>query len=123
LVSDVKNLIQIIKNNVVLGSEIVYDEWKVYKSLTKEGFKHYTVNHSENFVNPKTGRHSQLIECLWGIAKNKIMRSMRGTYKKNMQGHLSEQWFRSINPKDNVIVFENILKLYKFHYLEKLNKI
>ena len=48
---------------------------------------------------------------------------MRCTNKKNIQSHLSEQLLRSINPKDNVIEFENILKLYKFHYLEKLNKI
>ena len=70
----------------------------------------------KNFVNPITGKHSQLIECLWGIAKNKIMRAMRGTTTKNMQGHLSEHWFRSITSKDSSIVFENILKLYKSHY-------
>jgi len=45
---------------------------------------------------------------------------MRCTNKKNIQSHLSEQWFRSINPKDNVIEFENMLKLYNSHYLEKL---
>jgi len=62
---DAATLIPIIKKNVVLGSEIVSDEWKAYNSLKKEGFILYTVNHSENFVNPSNGKHSQLIECLW----------------------------------------------------------
>ena len=69
---DAKTLIPIIVKNVRIGSEIISDEWRAYYSINEHGFKHYTVNHSENFVNPKTGKHTQLIECLWGVAKKKL---------------------------------------------------
>jgi len=41
---------------------------------------------------------------------------MRGTTKKNMQGHLSEKWFSSITPKDSGEVFKSILNLYKEYH-------
>jgi len=53
-----------------------------------------------------------------GVAKNKIMRAMKGTTVKNMQGHLSEQWFRSINSKNTKDLFVSILKLYREYYLK-----
>jgi hypothetical protein len=75
---DYKSLLPIILCNVAPGTEIVSDEWKAYIHIDKLGYKHYTVNHSENFVNPKTKRHTQLIECLWLHAKNRIMRGRKG---------------------------------------------
>lgn len=108
---DAQTLIPLITRHVNVESEIVSDEWRAYSKLKKYGFKHYKVNHSENFVDPKTGKHTQLIECLWGIAKNKIMRSMSGTNTANLPGHLAEIWYRSINDKDSSILFKNILSL------------
>jgi len=34
------------------------DEWRGYGKLKQYGFNQFTVNHFENFVNPKTGTHS-----------------------------------------------------------------
>ena len=48
------------------------DEWRAYGKLKQHGFSHFTVNHLENFVNPKTGKHTQLVECLWGVNKKVI---------------------------------------------------
>ena len=86
-----ETLIPIIQQNDAKESEIVSDEWKAYGKLKNHGYDHYTVNHSKNYVDPISGKHTQLIECLWGVAKSKIMRSMKGTCSKNLQGHLAEQ--------------------------------
>ena len=61
---DAATLLPIIKRHIECGTEIHSDEWKAYKKIKHHGYSHYTVNHKENFVNPKTGKHTQLIECL-----------------------------------------------------------
>ena len=48
-----------------------------------------------NFVDPKTKRHTQLIERLWGIAKNMIMHDEKRTNKAHLPFRLAEQWYRS----------------------------
>jgi hypothetical protein len=60
---DVITLMPIIMKNMAKYSDIHSDEWRAYNKIRKNGFKHYTVNHKENFVNPQTGKHTQLIEC------------------------------------------------------------
>ena len=110
---DAATLLPIILNNVNKNTEIVSDEWKAYNKLSENGYKHYTVNHSKNYVDPTSGKHTQLIECLWGVAKNKIMRAMKGNSQENLKGHLAEQWFRSINSKSSDILFEKTLNLLK----------
>lgn len=107
-------LLPIIERHVAKGSTIVSDEWKAYSTLNKTGYKHYTVNHSKNFVDPSSKKHTQLIECIWGVAKNKIMKQMKGTSLRNLPGHLAEHWFRSQYPKEGYIIFEKILNFLNF---------
>jgi len=60
---DARNLLPLIVSNCKTKSEVVSDEWRAYKRIKNYDFKHFTVNHSKNFVDPKTKRHTQLIEC------------------------------------------------------------
>ena len=86
------------------------------KKLIQEtyGYKHYTVNHSKNFVDPKTRKHTQLIECLWNVAKAKIIKRARGLKESKLPGYLGEEWFRSTHiEKNNHLIFESILNLLK----------
>ncbi|XP_023223848.1 uncharacterized protein LOC111625053 [Centruroides sculpturatus] len=56
------------------GSVIITDEWRSYNHIDDIkglNIEHKTVNHSKNFVNPKTGDNIQNIERLWGYLKNK----------------------------------------------------
>ena len=99
---DAATLIPIILNNVKHGTEIISDEWRAYNGLKAHGYKHYRVNHSKNFVNPRIGRHTQLIECLWSVAKSTIMKRGIWTSGKNLPGHLAEQWFRSKSIKSSI---------------------
>ena len=68
-----------------------------YRCLKKHDYKHYTVNHKENFVNPKTGKHTQLVECLWAVNKKKFQIE---SVEKNchlLQSYLAQQWWKSIH--------------------------
>ena len=62
------------------------DCWKSYDCLEANGFSHYKVNHSENFVNPDDSNiHTQNIENRWNWVKKFIKK--KGT---NIQKHLEE---------------------------------
>ena len=55
------------------GSTIYSDYWKAYLHLGEIGYKHGTVNHSHNFVNPQNPIiHTQSIEMAMGIENIKI---------------------------------------------------
>ncbi|CAF1581970.1 unnamed protein product, partial [Didymodactylos carnosus] len=109
---DAATLLPIIWKNVYRGTTIWSDEWKAYCRLqTTYGYDHQTVNHSQNFIDPHTGCHTQLIESLWG-AKTKILRTMRGTTL--LDSHLAEFWYRSVHKS----MFPSILNDIR-HYRTK----
>ena len=54
-----------IKRWVLPQTIIITDSWKSYAHLDELGFYHYEVNHSQNFVSPQTGAHTQRIEGMW----------------------------------------------------------
>ena len=46
------------------------DEWAAYQDIgTIPEYTHLTVNHSQNFVNPATGAHTQATKGHWSCAK------------------------------------------------------
>ncbi|CAF3455500.1 unnamed protein product, partial [Rotaria sp. Silwood2] len=91
---DAATLIPIIWKHVYPGTTIWSDEWKAYSRLqTGYGYDHQTVNHSQNFIDPNTGCHTQLIESLWSHTKTKILRTMRGSTL--LESHLTEYWYRT----------------------------
>jgi len=57
-------------NKVLLYIPIKYIS---YSTLNEHGFIHKTVNHSENFTNPKTSAETQTIETPWRHVQNKNM--------------------------------------------------
>ena len=61
---DKATLFDIVRRICLPGTIIHSDQWAEYKDITGLSFKHYTVNHSLNFVNPDNG------ESYWN--KNKI---------------------------------------------------
>lgn len=68
----------------------------------------------KNFVDPKSKKHTQLIECLWNVAKYKAIKRSRGLKESKLPGYLGEQWFRSTHiEKEGPDIFISILKLVK----------
>ena len=78
-------LVEIIKRRIRPGTTIISDCWAAYRNLHEHGYRHMTVNHSENFVDPHTGAHTQTIESTWGALKN----FLRGV-GRNLGKHLNE---------------------------------
>ncbi|ELU01533.1 hypothetical protein CAPTEDRAFT_111447 [Capitella teleta] len=64
---DKETLLEIIKRKIVIGSFIISDCWKAYDCLESEGYRHLTVNHSENFKDPETGAHTNSIKGTLGM--------------------------------------------------------
>ena len=62
---DKGTLIPITRNQILPGTCVMSDMWKAYDCLQGEGYNHLTVNHSQNFVDPDTGAHTQRIENTW----------------------------------------------------------
>lgn len=84
----------LIHSNVEEGSTVASDQWAAYNRLSGEGYKHETVNHSKNFVNPVTGFHTQAIERVWKEGKMWLQRARHaGPY---LQNHLDEVSWRML---------------------------
>lgn len=101
-----ETLNDIIHNHINEGSILITDCWAGYNNLQNLGFQHFTVNHSENFVDPITGANTQLIENTWGVYK-KNMRKRGINYACNLNGYFFEFMFKK---KFGRGAFEKILE-------------
>ena len=64
------------------------------------------VNHSENFVDPYTGAHTNTIEGVWNAVKKKLKR-MCGTFKHQLPSYLDEFNWQRVYPGER---FEMMLQ-------------
>ena len=64
-------LIPLIQAVILPGSTIISDEWRAYRGLSKLGFTHKTVNHSEAFRN-EDGDNTNLIEGIWSHLRRSL---------------------------------------------------
>ena len=58
-----ENLLPLIHKYIAPCSIIYSDKWKAYDNLSKLGYKHLTINHSQQFVDGTI--HNQNIERIW----------------------------------------------------------
>jgi hypothetical protein len=88
------------------------DKWKSYNCLEQNGYVHFSVNHSNNFVDPDDPNvHTQTVESRWNAIKRKLKR--KGTnvvkfldeylieycYKKKFQNGIFSQILLDIKNK------------------------
>ena len=69
------------------------DFWKAYSHLGEQGFRHEVVNHSVEFVNPRTCAHTETVEGAWGLCKNNMVQ-FRGIAKKDLPTFIDQWCFR-----------------------------
>jgi len=111
-----KTLIPIIKRHVVPYSIVVSDEWTGYSRLGENNYVHKTVCHKRNFVNPKTGYHTQAIERAWIEGKAVIKRARYPTV--DLQSHLDEVSWRMLRKNHNEGLFAAFLRDIKDCFTE-----
>lgn len=111
---DSETLLPMIISWVEQGTTIHSDCWKAYNGLAGMGYTHETVNHSENFVDPSTGAHTQMIESTWGACKRFLRARHARTrstimehvhewcYRRNLGGSFGEMW-KSLNLRLNSV--------------------
>ncbi|CAF1145762.1 unnamed protein product, partial [Brachionus calyciflorus] len=72
---EAKTLLEIIYNTCREGSIIYSDCWSSYNKIKEiKNFKHKTVNHSYNFIDPNSGACTNKIESFWHSCKQKNSR-------------------------------------------------
>jgi len=106
-------LLGVIQNWIRPGTTIMSDCWKAYDCLSDEGFVHQTVNHSQNFVDPRSAAHTQHIERVWREVRGNIPRF--GRKDSHMVGYLAEFLFKQKYPdhRDRVhAFFSAVAELY-----------
>jgi len=69
-----ETLTAMIQKHIVPGIIIYTDAWKGYTNLSALNYKHSILNHSNNFVNPVTGVHTQNIERLLREIRSSVPR-------------------------------------------------
>jgi len=67
-----QTLLLIIRRFIQPGTSIYSDQWPAYGQLRNMGYRHMTVNHSQNFVDPATGTCTNSIEAYWSRVKRSI---------------------------------------------------
>ena len=93
-----QTLIPIIQKCIAPGTTIHSDCWTAYSTISNlpQGYVHKTVNHSEHFIDPNTGSHTQNIERMWRELK-RVRRRYEGIGRDDIDYHLAEYLWRENN--------------------------
>lgn len=91
---DAATLVPIIQRIILPGSTVWSDEWAAYNQLNALGYVHQTVNHSQHYVDPATGVHTNNIEARWSACKASFKRRF-GVAREHLPAYLDEYMWRS----------------------------
>lgn len=91
-------LLPIIQRYILPNTNVSSDSWPAYNHINdlKENYKHNTVNHKRNFVDPITKTHTQHIERMWREVK-RVKKRYEGISCKDVDAHLAEYQWRERN--------------------------
>ena len=97
-----KTLLNILHQKIVPDSVVYTDGYKSYNRLNVSGFRHYRINHSENFAEGRT--HINGIENFWRQTKRHLSR-FNGIPRDRFPLFLKEcEWrFNTSDPKTRLM--------------------
>ncbi|XP_016377065.1 uncharacterized protein LOC107715434 [Sinocyclocheilus rhinocerous] len=116
-----QTLIPIIRRHVRRGSTVFSDCWRAYvQALPRHGYRHFTVNHSEIFVDPVTGCHTQHIEHAWQSIKSQVNKHRGNKSTPLLKEHLKciqlYHWLGKLNRQGVIAqLFHDIRKDFEIH--------
>ncbi len=102
-----RQLLPVIKGQILKNSTVYTDGWSSYDGLVLNGYKHHRIYHSENeFARGKN--HVNGIESFWSYTKRRLAK-FNGVKKDNFVLHLKESEYRWNHKKQNLyqILLEN----------------
>ena len=104
-------LLPLINESCADGTIFCSDGWKAYVKLSEkvdlEDTMHFAVNHTNNYVDPDTGAHTQTIEGTWNLCK-KFLPSF-GVKPEFLDSYLSTfMWCRYVKQR-NLDIFNHFL--------------
>jgi transposase-like protein len=95
----------LVLDNVAKGSTVSTDEHRAYGLLTKDGYRHGRVNHSQGeyarYVCKSLTFHTNTVEGFWRLFKASIRSTHVHVSEKHMQRYLNEFAFR-VNHRERV---------------------
>jgi len=100
-------VIPILRNNVVLGSAVMTDEFPVYNRVGRDGYLHEVIQHGiKQYVRGNV--HTNTIEGFWSQVKRSISGTHHAVSKKYLQFYLNEFVFR-YNHRDSSLPMFHLL--------------
>jgi len=99
---DGATLLPVIQRVIQPGSRVWSDQWQGYNGLMAAGYIHERVNHSQHFVNPITGVHTNNIEARWAACKA-TMKKRYGVRRHLLPGYLDEYMWRARHPRPDTL--------------------
>lgn len=106
--SGVRVLLPEIDNNVEPTAVIYSDDYGSYKTLSRRGYVHHTVNHSKRqYVSGRT--HTQNVENLWSHMKRGIKGVYRSVSPKHLQSYVNEYAYRYSHRNDFQPIFWSLM--------------
>lgn len=103
-----KELLPVIKGQILEEATVYTDGWRAYDSLVREGYKHHRVHHHANeFARGKN--HVNGIESFWSYVKFR-MTKLRGIRKEKFVIHLLESAWRFNHKHESIylILLKNL---------------
>ena len=111
---DAATLVPIIQRYIVQGTRVWSDEWPAYNGLNAIGYVHQTVNHSQHYVDPATGVHTNNIEACNRHACKAGFKRRYGVARHLLPSYIDEYMWRCNNgqPHAFTAVLEAIRRQY-----------
>uniref|UniRef100_A0A0L8H004 ISXO2-like transposase domain-containing protein n=1 Tax=Octopus bimaculoides TaxID=37653 RepID=A0A0L8H004_OCTBM len=108
-----ETLLPLIKKFIKPSTTVYSDCLSAYNGITEidvtPKFSHFKVNHSENFVDPTTGVHTNSVECYWKNARLRF-KTMMGVHTDIVESYLDEFLWREQYGKTRNECFKNVVK-------------